>query len=463
MSETIFTKIHPGLSIQDLRSQFNGRVIVPGDDGYDQARTPIYSGVDIRPAAFIRPANAEQVAQVITLARQSGLELAVRSGGHGLAMHSMIDGSIVLDLVEMTGLEIDLDQHTAWAQTGLTAGKYIAQAAKHGLTTGFGDTATVGLGGLTLGGGMGYLSRKYGLTIDQVLAAEIVTADGKLIYTDAQSHPDLFWALRGGSGNFGVVTRFKYQLHPVDQIFGGMLILPATADVIAGLVAEADAAPDELSIIANVMKAPSMPFLPPEVHGKLIAMLMLAYLGSPEDGEKAVTGLRKLATPMADMLRPMPYIEMFPPEEGDFRPIIAMRSVFIDSFDRSAAQAALDHLEHSKAMMAVCQIRVLGGAVSRVPNDATAFAHRQRRMLVNFAGLHMDTQETPMHQEWADSVAAFLPGGDSSAGYVNFFGKVNPATVRQAYPGTTWQRLAEVKTRYDPDNFFHNNQNIPPA
>lgn len=463
MTDKKISGMHPELSIHSLRTQFNGRVIVPGDDGYDQARTPIFSGVDLRPAAFIRPANAEQVAQVINLARQSGLELAVRSGGHSLALHSLVDGGIVLDLAGMTGLEIDLDQHTAWAQTGLTAGKYLEQAAKHGLTTGFGDTATVGLGGLTLGGGVGYLSRKYGLTIDQVLAAEIVTADGKLIFTDAHSHPDLFWALRGGGGNFGVVTRFKYQLHPVDQVFGGMLILPATADAIAGLVAEADAAPEELSIIANIMKAPPMPFLPPEVHGKLIVMLELVYAGSAEAGQKAVAGIRKLAVPMADMLRQMPYPEMFPMQEGDFRPIVSARPVFVDSFDRSTAQAIIDHIEHSTAMMAVCQIRVLGGAISRVPDNATAFPHRQRRMLVNFAAVHMNPLETPIHEEWADTAVDLLPGGNGSAGYVNFFGKVAPAAVQQAYPGTTWQRLVEVKTRYDPDNFFHNNQNIPPA
>ena len=310
---------------------------------------------------------------------------------------------------------------------------------------------------------MGFLSRKYGLTIDQLLAAEIVTADGKLINTDAKSHPDLFWALRGGGGNFGVVTRFKFQLLPVNQVFGGMLILPATADVVAGLVAEADAAPDELSIIANIMKAPPMPFLPPEVHGKLIAMVMLVYAGSPEAGAKAVAGMRKLATPMADMLRPMSYIEMFPAEEGDFHPVVAARSVFTDSFDRSVAQAVIDHIEHSTAMMAVCQIRVLGGAVSRVPEDATAYPHRQRRMLVNFAGLHMNPQETPVHQEWANTAVGLLPGGAGNAGYLNFYGKVDSTAVRQTYPRSTWERLAKVKAQYDPDNFFHNNHNIPPS
>ena len=463
MTESNKLEIHPGLSVRDLHSQFDGRVIVPGDDGYDQARTSIYAGVDRRPAAFIRPANADQVAQVIALAHQSGLELAVRSGGHSLAVHSLSNGGIVLDLAEMTGLEIDPGQRTAWAQSGLTAGKYLAQTAKHGLATGFGDTATVGLGGLTLGGGVGYLVRKYGLTIDQLLAAEVVTADGQQIYTDSQSHPDLFWALRGGGGNFGIVTRFKYQLHPVDQVFGGMLILPATADVIAGLVAEAEAAPEELSIIANIMKAPPMPFLPPEAHGKLIAMITLVYAGTAEEGQKAVAGIRKLATPIADMLRPLPYLEMFPAEEGDFRPIIASLPVYVDQLDRTAAALILDQLQASTAMMPVCQLRVLGGAVARVPDDATAYAHRQRRMLANFAGVHMNPAETPVHQEWANQSAGLLTAGKDSGMYANFLGNVDAASVRRAYPGSTFDRLARVKAHYDPDNFFHLNQNIPPA
>src|SRR5215216_854345 len=197
-------------AIQAFSSRVRGQLIRPEDDGYDEARTVFYGGFDRRPALIVRVKDATDISHVIALARESGLELAVRSGGHSVAGHSTTDGGIVLDLSEMKGLEIDLERHTAWAQTGLTAGEYTAAVGAHGLATGFGDTGSVGIGGITLGGGVGFLVRKHGLTIDDVLAAEIVTADGELVYVDAESHPDLFWAIRGGGGNFGVVSRFRY-------------------------------------------------------------------------------------------------------------------------------------------------------------------------------------------------------------------------------------------------------------
>jgi hypothetical protein len=229
-----------------------------------------------------------------------------------LKVEPQAEGGIVLDLSQMKALDIDAEHRTAWAQTGLTAGQYTTAAGAVGLATGFGDTGSVGIGGITLGGGVGYLVRKHGLTIDDLLAAEVVTADGRLLRVDDQRHPDLFWAIRGG-GNFGVATRFQFRLHPVSTIVGGMLILPATPEVIAGFITEAQAAPEELSAIANVMPAPPMPFLPAELHGKLIVMAMLVYAGDPEAGERAVAPFRKLATPLADLVRPMPYPEIYPP------------------------------------------------------------------------------------------------------------------------------------------------------
>jgi FAD/FMN-containing dehydrogenase len=218
---------------------------------------------------------------VVSLARETGIELAVRSGGHSVPGYSTTEGGILLDLSSVKGLEIDVDGRTAWAEAGLTAGEYTKAAAKYGLATGFGDTATVGIGGLTTGGGIGFLVRKYGLTIDNLLAADVVTADGQIRRADADNHADLFWAIRGGGGNFGVVTRFQFRLSEVDQIVGGMLVLPATPDVIARYIAAADAAPEELSVIANIMSAPPMPFLPAEHHGKLVIMALMAYVGDP--------------------------------------------------------------------------------------------------------------------------------------------------------------------------------------
>lgn len=455
-------KFEHGISVSELLDRVRGQVITPDDAGYDAARTVFYGGFDRRPAVIVRVADASDVAQVVHYARETGAELAVRGGGHSAAGFGVSDGGIVIDLSAMKGLEIDPDTRTAWAEGGLTAGEYTTAAAEHGLATGFGDTGSVGLGGLTLGGGVGYLVRKYGLTIDDLLAAEIVTADGQCLYIDEQNHPDLFWAVRGGGGNFGVVTRFKYRLHEVDQVYGGMLILPATAEVVNGFVAAADAAPEELSTIANVMVAPPMPFLPPEVHGKLVVMAMIVYAGDAAAGEQAVAPFRALATPLADMLRPMRYPEIYPPEEGGgYHPIAAGRTLFRDTFDQSTAELILNRLQNSTAMMAATQIRVLGGAMARVPVEATAFAHRKRRIMGNVAALYQNPAEAPEHKAWVEQLAADLSEGEPGA-YVNFLEDEGAARVHEAYPAETWERLVAVKRRYDPNNLFRLNQNIVP-
>ena len=314
------------VSLADLRSTVSGRVIGPDDDGYDEARTVMSGEFDRRPGAIVRVADTADVAAVIAFARQRGLELTVRSGGHSGAGHSTTDGGIVIDLRELTTLEIDVAGRTAWAGTGLTAAEFSTAVAAHGLAVGFGDTGSVGIGGITLGGGVGYLVRKYGLTIDSLLAAEIVTADGRVLETNAETHPDLFWAIRGGGGNFGVATRFRYQLHHVPTVVGGMLILPADPDTIAGFIAAAEAAPDELSTIANVMPCPPMPFVPEEHHGKLVVMALMAFAGEAEASEPVLAPFRSLATPLVDMLQPITYPEMFPPDDPAYRPTAAART-----------------------------------------------------------------------------------------------------------------------------------------
>jgi FAD/FMN-containing dehydrogenase len=448
-------------SIPELRG-FDGRITTPGDAGYDQARKVFYGKYDRRPAAIVRPADAAEVAQVVNLARDNGLELAVRSGGHSLAGHSTTDGGIVLDLSELTALEVDLEGRTAWAQTGLTAGAYTAAVGAHGLATGFGDTASVGIGGLTLGGGVGFLVRRHGLTIDNLLAAEVVTADGRVFQVDAETHPDLFWAIRGGGGNFGVATRLQFRLHPLEGIVGGMLLLPATAQVIADFMAAAEAAPEELSAIAAVMAAPPMPFIPPEREGELVVMAMLAYAGEAEAGQRAVAPFRALADPIADMVRPMPYAGLFEPVDDLEVVEESARSMFLDGFDGAAARTVVEHLRASTAAMAVAQLRVLGGAMARVPASATAFAHRQRAMMAGVGCVYDQAADRPAHDASADGFAAAIRQGGPGV-YVNFLGDEGPERVREAYPGPTWDRLAEVKRRYDPHNLFRRNQNIAPA
>jgi FAD/FMN-containing dehydrogenase len=452
------------ISISHDRADLNGRVIAPGEPGYDEGRTVFYGGIDRRPAAIVRAANADDVSRAIALARETGLELAVRSGGHSIPGHSTTEGGIVLDLRDLDELEIDVEGRTAWVGGGVTTGRYTDAAAGHGLATPFGDTGSVGIGGLTLGGGVGFLVRKHGLTIDDLLAAEVVTADGQLLRVDAESHPDLFWAIRGGGGNFGVATRFQLRLHELDGIVGGMLILPATADAIYGFMAEAESAPEELSAIANVMPAPPMPFLPAEQHGRLVIFALIAYAGDVDDGERAVAPFRALAEPVADMLRPMRYPELYegPGDEGEFHPVASARTMYVDSIDRSAAETIVEQLQASTAMMAATQLRVLGGAAARVPVDATAYAHRQSRIMVNVAALFESPEQAPEHEPWVVGLADALRQADTGA-YVNFLGDEGEERVRAAYPGATWDRLVEVKRRYDPTNLFRLNQNIPPV
>ncbi|MGQ0609278.1 MAG: FAD-binding oxidoreductase, partial [Chloroflexota bacterium] len=350
------------ISIPQLRADVRGRVIGPDDDGYNEARTVVMGGFDRHPAAIVRVAGADDVADVIRLAAETGTELAVRSGGHSSAGHSVTEGGIVIDLRDMKALEIDVAGRTAWAETGLTAGEFTTAAAAHGLAVAFGDTGSVGLGGITLGGGVGYLVRKHGLTVDALLAAEIVTADGQLLQVDADRHPDLFWAIRGGGGNFGVATRFQFRLEELDSFVGGMLILPATAETVAGFIAASEAAPEELSAIGNVMPAPPMPFLPEELHGKLVILGMLGYAGPADDGKRAMAPFRTLAAPLADMVKPMPYPEMYPPEDEEYHPTAAALTMFVDRVDRDVAETIMQYLESSDASMRVAQLRVLGGA-----------------------------------------------------------------------------------------------------
>ncbi|HXF85466.1 MAG TPA: FAD-binding oxidoreductase [Anaerolineales bacterium] len=449
-------------STSDLRALFNGRVIAPDDPRYETARKVFAGNIDRRPSAIVRVADAGDVSRLVSLAREYGFEFAIRSGGHSGAGHSTTEGGIVLDLSDMKDLQINPEERTAWVETGMTAGEYTLAVNKYGLATGFGDTGSVGLGGITLGGGIGFLVRKYGLTIDSLLAVEVVTADGQLLYVDDKSYPDLFWAMRGGGGNFGVATRFKFQLHEVDLVLGGMLFLPATPATIAAFIAEAESAPEELSTIANVMTAPPMPFIPEEAHGRPIIMAMMVYAGNPEEGEKVIAPFRALATPYADMLRPMRYPEMYPPEEdGDYHPIAANRTMFLDRVTHAEAELILERLQRSSGSMAVTQLRVLGGAMARVPSDATAFAHRQSKIMANLAALYEKPEEKEVHEEWVTEFFSSLQQSDKGM-YVNFIGDEGEASVRAAYPGKTWDRLRQVKAKYDPMNLFRLNQNIPP-
>ena len=427
-------------------------------------------GVDRHPAAIVRVADVDDVRAVIGLARETGAELAVRSGGHSSKGDSTTEGGVVLDLHDLRSMDIDPEARTGWFGTGLTASDVAQAAAQHGLAIGFGDTGSVGIGGITLGGGIGYLVRKHGLTIDNLLAAEIVTADGQLLRADASTNPDLFWAIRGGGGNFGVAVRFQYRLAELPEIVGGMLFLPATAETVERFVALAAEAPEELSTIANVMPCPPMPMVDEAWHGKLVIFGLLCYAGPADAGNVALQPFRDLAklggldAPIADLVRPMTYPEMFPPEdpENEYHPLAVSLNLLLDRVDRVTAETIMEHLEVSDADLRVAQIRVMGGAMGRVPVDATAFAHRRSPIMVNIAVFYTDEEDRKRRLAWATAFADAIRQDDEGA-YVNFIGDEGAARVRDAYPGATYQHLAEVKRRYDPTNLFRLNQNIPPA
>ena len=447
---------------RDNLAEVKGRVITPEDPTYDGARTVFYGGIDKRPSAIVRVSDVADVRRVIATARNEGYELAVRSGGHSIAGHSSTDSGLVIDLHEMSKIEIDANDRIAWVETGATALQVTEALAKHGLAVGFGDVGSVGVGGITLSGGVGFLVRKLGLTIDSLLAAEVMTADGRHLHADAEHHADLFWAIRGGGGNFGVVTRLRFRLHELRQFTGGILILPATAETIAGFAAAAMAAPDELSTIGNVMPAPPLPFLPAEVHGRLVIFAMIAFAGDSESADRAIEPFRSLATPHADMVKPGPYLAMYQPEDPNFHPAVVGRTLFVDSIDKARAEAIFEYLSKSDAAMRVAQIRVLGGAAARIPSDATAYAHRSRPILMNVGAYYEEEADREIRLRWVTEFWKTLQPNDDAA-YVGFLADDGPARIRAAYPGSTWDRLTAIKSVYDPTNLFRLNHNVLPT
>jgi FAD/FMN-containing dehydrogenase len=456
------------LDLDALRRRINGRVIGPNDEDYDAARKVMFGGIDRHPAVIVRVINVDDVRAVIESARETGLELAVRSGGHSAKGDSTTEGGIVLDLTDMHAIEIDAASKTAWVEAGATAVAVAEAAAEHDLAIGFGDTGSVGVGGITTGGGVGYLGRKYGLTIDNLLAADIVTADGELRRADAETNPDLFWAIRGGGGNFGVVTRFRYRLIDLPGIVGGVLILPATAATVERFMTLSEEGPAELGTIANVMPCPPMPFVDAQWHGKVVILALICWAGDAASGEQILREFRDLAklggldAPIGDMLQAGPYTQMYPPEDPDYHPLALSVTGFLDRVDRHEAETIVDRLQAIDAPMRAVQLRTLGGAIADVPDDATAYAHRSSEIMVNVAVFYEGDHDKARKQAWLDETMAAIRQSDDGA-YVNFLGDEGEARIRAAYPGGTYERLAEIKGRYDPDNLFRLNQNIPPA
>lgn len=457
----------PALNHDDLVTALDGAAfLLPDDGGYEAARAIEPGGVDQRPAAIVRPTGLAGVVRAVRLARDAGVPVAVRAGGHSVFGLGQADGCLMLDVRDLDDLDIDVATRTAWAGGGLTAGAYSRAAGIRGLATPFGDTGGVGIGGITLGGGIGLLSRSRGMTVDSLLGAEVVTPDGEVLQVDAEQHPDLFWALRGGGGNFGVVTRFRYALGEVSDVVGGVMLLPATPQSVAGAVAAAAAAPRELTMVLMVMTAPPMPMIPTGWHGRVVLMANLCWSGPLDRADAALAPVRDVAAEAGgavfDGVRTGPYAGLLEggPPGG---PVVANgRTFFADGIDESAAAHLLGELESVDAMMRAVQLRVLGGAVADVPDDATAYAHRGALVTGNVAAVAPTAEAAARYTPWVEALADRLRAGREGV-YANFALDGGVATARAAYPGATWDRLAAVKRTYDPDNVFRGNVNVLPA
>jgi FAD/FMN-containing dehydrogenase len=447
-------------ALRDLRGTIEGDVLVAGDPGYDASSGVNNTRFETRPGAIVRPASALDVSRAVLAAQELDMDVVVKSGGHSVAGLSTTNGGLLIDMRTLNGVDIDPVRWVGSAQGGVTAGEYTHAAAEHGFATPFGDALTVGLGGLTLGGGIGWLTRKHGMTIDNLLEADLVTADGQLRTVNADSDPDLFWAIRGGGGNFGIVTRFRYRLHPVSMVTGGALFLPLTRDVLRGLVDASMAAPDDLTQISMVMALPPAPFVPAELVGTPAVIVMPVHAGPLDEGAAAMAPFRALATPYIDMVGPMPYPAMYKFTEGageagpDF-----FRSSFLPGLDDTAIDAIVDR--HSRpGPFTMTQIRVLGGAMARVPSTATAFAHRNAPVMASIITIPGASAEEAL--AWTEDYHREISGASTGV-YSNFVADEGEARIHQAYPGATYERLVRVKRRIDPANVFHANHNIRPS
>lgn len=444
-------------------ARLDGRVVLPTDERYEASRLVANAAIDRRPAAIVLARDVEDIVATLGLADDSGMPLAVRAGGHSTVGYGVADGAIVLDLSGLGSIEMDTADGTAWAGAGVTAGALTAAAHPAGYAVPFGDTGSVGVAGITLGGGVGWLVRKYGLTIDSLLAADVITAAGDHLRASSTEHPDLFWALRGGGGNFGIVTRFRFQLRPVDTVLAGDVIVRATPEVLGRLVGVLAGAPDGLTVMPSIMPAPQMAELPEAWHGRLVVFLSFCHSGPVEDDEPVLDILRSLGESVDVGLERKPYPSMFSPPSGN-REAYTTGTLFVDDLDEAAIRIIERRMASPSSPEALVHMRVLSGAVSRVADDATAFGHRDRRALIWLITPYSDLTEAERHEAWtSDFESELVAAGCGSGAYVNFLGSDGEAALHAAYPAATLARLSDVKRRHDPDNRFRSNLNIPPA
>jgi FAD binding domain/Berberine and berberine like len=453
-------------ALGELERTFNGRLVRPGDSTYDEHRRVWNGSIDRSPSWIARCCGRRDVTAVVEFARETGVSLAVRSGGHSFPGLSTCDGGIVADLALMKGIRVDPQRRTARAQAGVLIGELDRATQPFGLAAPAGIVTHTGLSGLTLGGGIGWLMRKHGLTIDRLTEVELITAEGELVRASEDENADLFWGVRGGGGNFGIVTEFEFRLAQVDPIllagpvFWPIEDSPRLLRFYRDWIAEA---PDDLMTIVVHRKAPPLPFVPPELHGELVVGVVCCYAGPVEEGERVVRPLRRFASPVLDLLEPKPFVD----HQAMFDPSFPhgwwyyMRACDVPELTDDVIDITVEHSMRIRSPRTAFPIWQLGGAVSKVGEDETAFHGRGGGHAFNITGGTESAQGFDEERQWVRDFWSALEPHHSSV-YVNFLMEEGEERVRQAYGAEKYERLKALKRRYDPGNLFRLNQNIRP-
>ena len=453
-------------ALTNLSGAIKGRVLGPDDSAYDEARQIWNAMIDRRPAVIVQPANGDDVAMAIKFARENALEISVRGAGHNIAGNAISNGGLTIDFSQMKQVRVDAAQKRAYADAGATLADLDGATQRHGLATPVGINSTTGIAGLTLGGGFGWLTRKHGMTIDNLLAADVITADGRNLRASEQDNPELFWALRGGGGNFGVVTQFEFALHPVGpEILAGLLVFPfaQAKQILTRYRQFADAAPEDLSVWVVLRQAPPLPFLPQNVHGKEVVVLPIFFAGAATEGQRLIDELRAFGNSHGEHIGAQPYAEW----QKAFDPLLTpgARNYWKSHNFTELSDGAIDSIiEYAgKLPSPQCEIFIghIAGAANRVPSEAMAYAHRDAKFVLNVHGRWESTAEDRSCIDWARAFFKASAPYASAGAYVNFMTEDEGERVTSAY-GSNYDRLAQLKKRFDPDNIFHLNQNIKP-
>ena len=455
------------VAIADLSRHFRGAVIRPGDAPYDAQRRIWNGAIDRRPALIARCTGAADVRAAVGFARERELVVAVRGGGHNVAGTAVCDGGIVIDLSPMKGMWVDPRARVATAQPGLLWGEFDHETQPFGLAAPGGIVSHTGIAGLTLGGGLGWLMRRHGLTADNLLSAEVVTADGALVRASAEEHADLFWGLRGGGGNFGIVTSFEYRLHAVGPtVLAGLILHPAARarEVLSFYRDYIATAPDELMTIVLLRMAPPAPFLPESIHGQPVVIIAVCCAGPVEEGERAVAPLRRFGEPLVDLIRPTPYAShqalldaSVPHGLGYY-----WKSEYLRPLSDALIDTLVAHAWRVATPESYAALFHMGGAVGREDPDGSAFEDRQATHAMTIDGVWSEPAASGACIAWARGFWEAVRPHSTGRVYMNFLGEEGEDRVRAAYGTTKYERLRALKRKYDPTNFFRMNQNIVP-